>query len=85
MKIRTRWLNMCSIVLALLSGICFGYPVVGTFHGMEYGNGTADGGVSILPEYERWQERNDTLGRIGLVLILVSTALQIAAVTVDDR
>ncbi len=75
---RLKVLTVTSILLGLLGALLMAYPLLRGFHGQEFGNITADGSVSMLPEYAAWQERSDTYGRWGLTLIGFSTVLQIA-------
>ena len=77
---RLRLLNVTSAVLAIVGTLLLSYPVVFKFEGREYGDGTADGSVSKLPEYVRWQAKSDQLGRTGLVLVTVSAGIQIALI-----
>jgi hypothetical protein len=79
---RIRVLTITSIGQALLGALFMAYPLLHGFHGREFGNVTADGSVSRMPEYAAWQDRSDTYGRWGLTLIGFSTALQIATLFV---
>jgi len=76
MEKRLRLLSILAIVLSVVSALCVGYSSLSTFHGREYGNVTADGSVSRMPEYGSWESRNDTLNRLGLGLIIAASVLQ---------
>jgi hypothetical protein len=73
-----RLLMLASAVLVVVGTMLMSYPVLFAFKGREYGDVTADGSVSKLPEYARWQARSDKLYRVGLVLVTLSAGIQIA-------
>ena len=76
----TTLLNVASAVLALVGALLLSYPVLFAFKGREYGDVRADGSVSKLPEYVRWQAKSDKLGRVGLVLVTLSAGIQFALI-----
>jgi hypothetical protein len=85
MQERSRWLSILAIVLSLASALCLGFASISVFHGPEFGNVTADGSVSKMPAYSRWESRNDALNRIGLALIVVASLLQIVDVRAQGQ
>jgi hypothetical protein len=74
-----RTVTLISAILAILGAWCIGYSVIDKFTGREYGDATADGGVSRLPQYDAWAKKNDTRTYWGLWIITLSGVLQIAS------
>ncbi len=67
-------LNIASLVLGLAGGACAAYPVLKPFHGHELVDITVDAvTLGKTPEFEKWQETGDTLGRWGLFLVALGT------------
>jgi hypothetical protein len=77
-------LAIVSAVLAIIGAWCIGYSVIDKFTGREYGDVTADGGVSRRPEYDAWAKKNDIRTYWGLWIVTLSGVLQIASVLVPD-
>jgi hypothetical protein len=79
-----RTLATVSAVLALIGAWCIGYSVIDKFKGREYGDVTADGSVSRLPEYDAWAKKNDRRTYWGLIIITISGVLQIVALYIPS-
>jgi hypothetical protein len=79
-----RTLTLASAFLGILGAWCIGYSVIDKFTGREYGDVTADGGVSRLPEYDAWAKKNDRRTYWGLIIITISGVLQIVSLYVPE-
>jgi hypothetical protein len=79
-----RTLTLVSAVLGILGAWCIGYSVIDKFTGREYGDVTADGGVSRLPEYDTWAKKNDNRTYWGLWIITLSGVLQIVPLYISS-
>jgi hypothetical protein len=84
MNRRAKRLTTAGIAAGCLSAIAVGSAIFHPFHGLEYTGGTLNTLTARTPEYAHWAETNDHLALIGLVLVLIATALQVVAVLVDD-
>jgi hypothetical protein len=84
MNRRAKTLSIAGIAVTLVSGIALGFAILRPFDGLEYGGGTLNSLSSRTPEYAHWAATNDIVSRIGLILLVVGTVLQVAAVKVDD-
>jgi hypothetical protein len=84
MNRRAKRLSIAGIAAGSLSAIAVGSAIFHPFHGLEYTGGTLNTLTARTPEYVHWAEINDCLALIGLVLVVVATVLQVAAVLADD-
>ena len=78
MRDRAAPFNLASILMSLVATLCLSYSTIHRFHGHEFGNVTADGGVSAMPDYVQW-------AAAGLVIIVVATAAQAIAAFISAR
>jgi hypothetical protein len=85
MRDRAAPFNLASILMSLVATLCLSYSTIHRFHGHEFGNVTADGGVSAMPDYVQWEATNDKFAAAGLVIIVVATAAQAIAAFISAR
>ena len=74
-----RTLATVSALLGLIGAWCIGYSVIDKFTGREYGDVTASGSVSRLPEYDAWAKKNDSRTYWGLWIVTLSGVIQIGS------
>jgi hypothetical protein len=83
---RTKFvLNVLSIVLGLISALCLSYSTLHGFHGSEFANPTFDGSVPKTPEYVQFEKIKENFELAEVALIVISTALQIIAISINPR